>query len=82
MPIPWTVRIHKDALEAIYRLPRGEAVKARDLIHSLAVGPIPEDAESLTQHQSVFKVTREGYQIIFEVIDLERTIRILHVRPL
>ena len=78
-PSPWRVYIHKDALEAIYQLPRGEAVKARDLSHSLSTQPLPEDAKPLTERHKVYRVVREGYQVIFEVLDLERAIRILNV---
>ncbi len=79
MPSRWTIRIYKDALEAIYRLPRGEAVKVRDIIYNLSVNPSLDDAEPLTGQELVYRLKREGFELIFEVLDKERTIRILNV---
>ena len=79
MSSPWTVRIYKDALEAIYRLQRGEAVKVRDIIYHLSLNPFPDDAEPLSNHMTVYRVSRDGYQIIFEGLEQERALRILNV---
>ena len=81
-PDTWTIRIHRNALQSLYRLPRGEAAAASSLIASLQEGRIPEDAHPIEQGSRVYKYSSGGYQIIFEIDESARILRILGLRSI
>lgn len=81
-PDAWTIRIHRNALQALYRLPRGEAAAASDLIAALQTEPIPDGAQPREPGSRVYRYAGAGYQLIFEIDDLERIIRVLGIRQI
>lgn len=59
---------------------QGEAAAASDLIAALQTEPIPEGAQPREPGSRVYRYAGAGYQVIFEIDDLERIIRVLGIR--
>ena len=53
---------------------------ASDLIAALQTEPIPEGAQPREPGSRVYRYAGAGYQVIFEIDDLERIIRVLGIR--
>ena len=64
-----------------YRIPRGEAANFADAVNVLHNGPEPEGYEVVVEYMNVFRYSRNGYQIWYEVITEERSIRVIYFEP-
>lgn len=74
----WDVRFSPVALQDKYKIPRGEAALFRDAVSVLFVGPHPAGAEAAPNAANAFQYWRNGYMIVYEVLQETRTNRIVY----
>lgn len=74
----WNVSFSPVALKDKYKIPRGEAAMFRDAVAVLYAGPHPQGAEAVQDEPNTFQYVRNGYLIAYEVMQEERTNRIVY----
>ena len=75
----WSIRVDARAVQALYALPRGTAGEVTDAIDQLLDNPIPNHVEPVEEIQHVYRLTNGDYLVEYEVIEEQRTIKILNV---
>ncbi len=75
----WTIRIHRLALGALYRIGRGDAAVVTEAIKRLATNPRPIDSQEIPDRPNIYRIEAAGHAIIYEMIAIERVIYILWI---
>lgn len=81
MSAPWTLRLNRNAVEALYRFPRGKAADVTNFLHSLTNETMPAGTEPVDGAPMMYRYTGNDFQVIYELDDSERIIRVLNIRP-
>lgn len=74
----WTLRFSRRANEDKYKIPRGEAAIFAEAVSILRNGPHLPDHQPVEASPNTYTYKQSGYLIAYEVLDSERSIRIVY----
>jgi hypothetical protein len=78
--VRWTLRYSRDAVTAIYQIPREIWIEAKLVVWSLQDDPLPATAQPDEEDPSVYWIALPGdYIAFYEILDEHHAIRILDV---
>lgn len=75
----WTIRMHRAALAALYRIPRGEAATVTDSIRRLEYTPRPPAAERFPDRLDTYSLEAAGHLIVYELLEAERIVHVIFI---
>ena len=76
--IPHTIRYTRLVIEAIYKIPRGQAAEVSEAIKALGKDPRPPHAFEIERKNS-YAMKVAGYFVTYEIVEAERLIIVLLV---
>lgn len=74
----WTLRFSRRANEDKYKIPRGDADIFAEAVAVLHDGPRLSEHELFKNRPHTYFYVRNGYLIVYEVLETERAIRIVY----
>jgi mRNA-degrading endonuclease RelE of RelBE toxin-antitoxin system len=75
----WTIRAHRDAMAALYRIPRGDAAIVSGAIRRLEHIPRPADSQAFPDRPNTFAIEPAGHLVVYELLETEQVVHIMFV---
>jgi hypothetical protein len=75
----WTIRYHRTATSAIYRIERGTAADVTEAIRRLAANPWLVEGEPIPERPNSFVMEAAGHLVAYRIVEVERAIDVLWI---
>lgn len=79
MASPYTLHIHREALDRLYHIDRSDAAMLADSFRALAITPRPKPAIQHEDRPERYSITIDNYIVDYTVDDNKRIITILFI---
>lgn len=75
----WTIRMHPNAIRALYQIERGTAALVTGAIRGLASNPRPPDAQPVVERPGVYMIDAAGHLVAYQIKEAERVINVVWI---
>jgi mRNA-degrading endonuclease RelE of RelBE toxin-antitoxin system len=75
----WTLRYSQEAVQGLYKIPRGKVARVTAAIAQLMVEPRPPDGQAVPDRPNTFSLFSDEYIVTYELIERARVVKILKI---
>lgn len=74
-----TLTLHRDAVSALYKMPRQAVEDAWVIMRRFEEDPTPEASSPVEGHEDTYQIRTDGYRIVYEVLEDKEIVKVLRL---